>query len=281
MTTPTRIGGCTSFGTTPTPPKEVPRSPALQANSPGSGGKHDVEVLMICCPQNDFLHAKGATNLSLDPKSSLSWMKSSKRMIDQIKLLKKKRMFDHCIVVKRHHYGNNLSFASCMVGSSYDELVHYNCNQSVSTTVMPDNCVFGRWGSEIYEDLIDENDHHVVVGMEPLIGEPSPFTSFDSKVRLRHGILISTAKATKISHHSSRSSRLSAHLLGSIHHQQPFTISTSLSLDRRSSSEVSRVSRSSLTSFQQKIQQKEMDSRKHLGDLHPLLLKFLNTGLIL
>ena len=124
-------------------------------------------------------------------------MKSSKRMIDQIKLLKKKRMFDHCIVVKRHHYGNNLSFASCMVGSSYDELVHYNCNQSVSTTVMPDNCVFGRWGSEIYEDLIDENDHHVVVGMEPLIGEPSPFTSFDSKVRLRHGILISTAKATK------------------------------------------------------------------------------------
>ena len=114
-------------------------------------------------------------------------------------------MFDHIVVVNRRHYGNNLSFASCMVGSSYNELVHYNCNQSVSTTVMPENCVFGRWGSEIHQELIlrtRTKDHHVIVGLQPLIGEPSPFASFVSesskenkqRLHMRHG----TVKSKRI-----------------------------------------------------------------------------------
>ena len=184
-TTPNRSSSIKSLYLTPptsnSPTNAPPLTPALQAETPGS---NDIEVLIICYPQNDFLHPKGAINLSLDSKASEKWMANCKYVISKIKRLKTKNMFDHIVVVNRRHYGNNLSFASCMVGSSYNELVHYNCNQSVSTTVMPENCVFGRWGSEIHQELIlrtRTKDHHVIVGLQPLIGEPSPFASFVSE----------------------------------------------------------------------------------------------------
>jgi hypothetical protein len=70
---------------------------------------------------------------------------------------------------------------------------------------MPENCVFGRWGSEIHQELnlqTRTKDHHVIVGLQPLIGEPSPFASFVSesskedkqRLHMRHG----TVKSKRI-----------------------------------------------------------------------------------
>ena len=207
-TTPNRSSSVNSLYLTPpvtnSPTNAPPLTPALHAQTPGSIDKQ-IEVLIVCYPQNDFLHPKGAINLSLDSKAKEKRMAQCSHVISKIKRLKTKQMFDHIVVVNRRHYGNNLSFASCMVGSSYNELIHYTCNQSVSTTIMPENCVFGRWGSEIHQELnlqTRTKDHHVIVGLQPLIGEPSPFASFVSesskedkqRLHMRHG----TVKSKRI-----------------------------------------------------------------------------------
>jgi len=88
---------------TNSPTNAPPLTPALHAQTPGSIDKQ-IEVLIVCYPQNDFLHPKGAINLSLDSKAKEKRMAQCSHVISKIKRLKTKQMFDHIVVVNRRHY---------------------------------------------------------------------------------------------------------------------------------------------------------------------------------
>ena len=177
----------------PSPP---PNPPPLRRPRPTSISKKkdvskQVEVLIVMFPQNDYLHPKGAFSESHNNNKRLqnAYNAQCKRVLNQIKILRDKQLFDHCIVLKRQHYGNNISFASCMVGSSYDELVRHSLDQrNVATIIQKERCVYGRWGANLHDDFrLDTKDHELIVGMNPLNGDPSAFSNTNGNIRLTRG----------------------------------------------------------------------------------------------
>ena len=150
------------------PPPPRPRPPAIP--------KHQVEVLLIAFPQNDYLDPKGTSSSNSFDRGRLNQQR--KHALACIKLLRSRRLFDHVVVLRHEHYGNNLSFASCMVGTSLGEIVHYACSSNISTKIQKERTVFGRWGAKYHSDFIlDPMDHEFVVGMDPLVGDSPAFSS--------------------------------------------------------------------------------------------------------
>lgn len=146
--------------------------------------ENQVEVLIIFYPQNDYLDPKGAVAELRCADKTLSWELVIDRCRRNIEELQTAHTFDYVVILKRQHYGNNLSFATCLVGSELGQVSTFAAKPNHSAKMQPERCVYGRWGSHL---AIQRKPTDIIfnVGMDMLNPNPLPFPTNTSNIEAK------------------------------------------------------------------------------------------------